>query len=270
MATARRTTTSEDLRERARTVRTRLAGGTLPTPAAGGAMQSVPGFGDIVQELWYGGVWARPELDVPYRCLATVSALTALVRPAQLRGHTANALRSGITPAQVLEVMVHVSFYAGVPAALGGIEVAREVFKQRPEWEAAAPKELAAPRPASLEERRQKAAEMRRKVWGAQPTGSVPAAQELAPEFLDVVYAYLFGEVYYRPGLDLKQRAVCTLSTLTVLGREAQLRVHIRGALNVGLSKQEVVEALAHTAAYGGLPAALNALGVAKAVFDQG
>lgn len=262
--------TSEDIRERSRAVRTKLAGGTLPTPQPGSGMQLTPGFGDIVQELWYGGMWARPELDVPYRCLATVAALTALGRPAQLRGHTANALRSGITPAQVLEVMVHLSFYAGVPASLGGIEVAREVFKQRPEWEAAAPKELAAPRPASMDERRRKAAEMRRTLFGAQPASSVPAAQELAPEFIDTVYAYLFGEVYHRPGLDLKQRAVCTLSILTVISKEAQLRVHVRAALNVGLTRQEIVEVLCHTTAYGGLPAALNALGIAKAVFDAG
>jgi 4-carboxymuconolactone decarboxylase len=111
---------------------------------------------------------------------------------------------------------------------------------------------------------------MREHLWGKQPPGSVPAASQLAPDFLDLAYAYLFGEVYYDATLSLQQRSVCTVAVLTALGREPQLRVHIRAALNVGLTKQQVVEVITHVAAYAGLPATLNALGVAKAVFDGG
>jgi 4-carboxymuconolactone decarboxylase len=83
------------------------------------------------------------------------------------------------------------------------------------------------------------------------------------------VDAYLFGEMYYRPSLDLKERAVCTLAALTALGRERRLARYIRAALRVGLSRQEVVEVLCHTAFYCGLPAALDALAVAKEVFTR-
>jgi 4-carboxymuconolactone decarboxylase len=92
----------------------------------------------------------------------------------------------------------------------------------------------------------------------------------IAPDLGEYVIAFGFGEVYSRPGLQPQQRQLVTLGMLTALGGcEPQLEVHINASLNVGLSPEEVVEALIHSAVYCGFPKALNAVFVAKKVFAE-
>jgi alkylhydroperoxidase/carboxymuconolactone decarboxylase family protein YurZ len=82
--------------------------------------------------------------------------------------------------------------------------------------------------------------------------------------------AVAYGEIYQRPVLDLRQRQLITISALTTLGgAEPQLEVHINAGLNVGLSAREVVEAILHCIPYTGFPRVLNAIFVAKRVFEE-
>jgi 4-carboxymuconolactone decarboxylase len=79
-----------------------------------------------------------------------------------------------------------------------------------------------------------------------------------------------FAEIYARPQLSPRDRQLVTLGMLTALGGcEPQLEVHVNAALNVGLSAEEIVEALLHSSAYCGFPRALNATFAAKRVFEQ-
>jgi 4-carboxymuconolactone decarboxylase len=90
----------------------------------------------------------------------------------------------------------------------------------------------------------------------------------IAPDFADYLIEFPFGDIYSRPGLDLKSREIATVAALTALGHATpQLKVHIQAALNVGCSQQEVVETIMQMAVYAGFPAALNGLFVAKEVF---
>jgi 4-carboxymuconolactone decarboxylase len=90
----------------------------------------------------------------------------------------------------------------------------------------------------------------------------------IAPDFAGYVVEFAFGDIYARPGLDLRSRQIATLAALTVAGSAGpQLRTHIRAALNVGLSREEIVEVIMQMAVYGGFPAALNGLAAAKEVF---
>jgi 4-carboxymuconolactone decarboxylase len=78
-----------------------------------------------------------------------------------------------------------------------------------------------------------------------------------------------FGDVYSRSGLDLKSREIATVAALTALGHTLpQLKVHINGALNVGCTREEVIEIIIQMAIYAGFPAALNAMSIAKEVFE--
>src|ERR1700740_1967619 len=77
-----------------------------------------------------------------------------------------------------------------------------------------------------------------------------------------------FGDIYSRPGLDLRSREIATIAALTAMGNAApQLKVHIEAGLNVGISRDEVVEIIMQMAVYAGFPAALNGLFAAKEVF---
>jgi alkylhydroperoxidase/carboxymuconolactone decarboxylase family protein YurZ len=97
------------------------------------------------------------------------------------------------------------------------------------------------------------------------PTGAFPAAQ-LAPDFYRWVTESAFGSIWTRPGLAVRDRSLITVAQLAALGRSEELRVHLAGARNVGISRDELVEVLMHTAVYAGVPAANEALRIAAEV----
>ena len=107
-------------------------------------------------------------------------------------------------------------------------------------------------------------------IDGEQGERVVESLKHIAPDFADLLIEFPFGDVYSRPGLDLKSREIATVAALTAMGTAApQLKVHVHGALNVGCSPQEVIEIMIQMAVYAGFPAALNGLFVAKEVFDE-
>lgn len=94
--------------------------------------------------------------------------------------------------------------------------------------------------------------------------------KDIAPDFADLLIEFPFGDIYSRPALDLKSREIAVVAALTALGNASpQLKVHINGALNVGCTKEEVVEVIMQMAVYAGFPAALNGLFAAKDVFKE-
>ena len=94
--------------------------------------------------------------------------------------------------------------------------------------------------------------------------------EDIAPDFANYLLEFPFGDIYSRPGLDLKSREIAVIAALTAMGNAApQLKAHIAGALNVGCTREEVVEVIMQMAVYAGFPAALNGLSAAKEVFSQ-
>ncbi len=106
------------------------------------------------------------------------------------------------------------------------------------------------------------------RIDGHQGEAVVDSLADISPALGHHVAAFAFGDIYDRPGLDPRSRQFVTLGALTALGGcEAQLRVHIGAGLNVGISREEITEALLHAAVYSGFPRALNATFVAREVF---
>lgn len=96
----------------------------------------------------------------------------------------------------------------------------------------------------------------------------VRALDGIAPDFARYLLEFPFGDIYSRPGLDLKSREIATVAALAAMGTAGpQLRVHIAAALRVGCSRREITEILMQMAVYAGFPAALNGLFAAKEVF---
>ena len=92
---------------------------------------------------------------------------------------------------------------------------------------------------------------------------------DIAP-ILDQKTLLVFDEAQSRPILDMKQRELITITSLLTQGdTSSQLRIHIQGALNVGLSRDEIIETFIHCLAYVGFPRVLNAISVAKEVFSN-
>jgi len=94
---------------------------------------------------------------------------------------------------------------------------------------------------------------------------------DVAPDFARYLIEFPFGDIYSRPGLDLRAREIASIAALTALGNAApQLKVHIEAGMNVGLSREEIIEVIMQMAVYAGFPAALNGLFAAKEVFARG
>lgn len=93
-----------------------------------------------------------------------------------------------------------------------------------------------------------------------------------ATEFTAPIQQYItrnaWGDVWQRPGLDLKTRSLITVAMLTALGKQHELKGHVRGALNNGATPQEIQEVLLHASIYCGLPAAVEAFRTAAEVVD--
>ncbi|QWA10798.1 carboxymuconolactone decarboxylase family protein [Sodalis ligni] len=98
----------------------------------------------------------------------------------------------------------------------------------------------------------------------------IDSLRDIAPDFARLLIEFPFGDIYSRPGIDLKIRELAVVAALTAMGNASpQLKVHIHGARNVGCSRQEIVEIIMQMAVYAGFPAALNGLFAAKDIFSQ-
>jgi 4-carboxymuconolactone decarboxylase len=107
-------------------------------------------------------------------------------------------------------------------------------------------------------------------IHGPIAKATVESLKDISPELGKFVTEFAFADIYSRPGLDLKTRQMLTIASLTTLGTAPlQLKSHIKGALNVGCTKQEIVEVILQMAVYAGFPAAMNAMYAAKEVFKE-
>ncbi|NIM12852.1 MAG: carboxymuconolactone decarboxylase family protein [Candidatus Aminicenantes bacterium] len=94
--------------------------------------------------------------------------------------------------------------------------------------------------------------------------------QDIAPDLAKYIIEFPYGDVYCRPGLDLKSKEIAAVAALTALANAApQLKAHIHAALNVGCTRQDVIEVIIQMTAFAGFPAALNGMFAAKEVFEK-
>jgi len=93
---------------------------------------------------------------------------------------------------------------------------------------------------------------------------------DICPDMAKLVIEFPYGDIYSRPGLDMKSRELITIASLTTLGyAKDQLKAHVDNALNVGCTKEEIIEVIMQMAIYAGFPAALNGLFAAKETFEE-
>ena len=111
---------------------------------------------------------------------------------------------------------------------------------------------------------------VRKAVLGAEHVEkSLRAADEFTRPMQELVTEYCWGEIWTRPGLDRRTRSFLNLAMLTALNRPQEIKLHVRGALNNGLTREELMEVFLQSAIYCGVPAALDAMRVAKEVFAE-
>ncbi len=116
----------------------------------------------------------------------------------------------------------------------------------------------------------EKGLKVRREVLGADHVdNSIKNADEFNMPMQELVTRYCWGEIWNRPAFDRRTRSIINLAMLTALNRPHEVKLHIRGAINNGLSKEEIGEVFLQTAIYCGVPAAIDSFRIAKEVFEE-
>jgi 4-carboxymuconolactone decarboxylase len=116
----------------------------------------------------------------------------------------------------------------------------------------------------------EKGLSIRRAVLGAEYVDkALESADDFSRPLQELVTQYCWGEIWGRPGLDRKTRSLINLAMITALNRPHEVKVHIKGALNNGLTKNDIQEVFLQVAVYCGVPAAVDSFRTAQEVFRE-
>jgi len=248
-------TTREDLRQTGMEIRSRLGLAKSIDP------RLAPGVADLMDEMVYGRVWARTGLELDDRMLATLSALTSKQYLVQLVEFVGAALHIGMSARLIHEVIIHCAMYAGMPSAENSLNVVRSVLDEK-----GIPQPEADLNVADLDELDAMGRQTMRTLHAERSEGGYAAPGSAASGLYGTAIDYLYGEVWNRPGITHRQRMICSVAAFTALQLESQQRKFFRSALNVELSRTEILEVIAQTGPYAGFPQAFNALAIAEDV----
>jgi 4-carboxymuconolactone decarboxylase len=215
----------------------------------------------IIQEACFGVLWTRDVLTTRQRCIVTIASLAVLRRDDNLRGHVLSGLDAGLTPHEILEVMLQLLFYAGAPIANTALIVADEVFKQR--GLQVEPARIFDPSedPETLYKR---GLETRSKLFGDRPPPPPDSATEPHKAMDRYVLEYLWGSVWSRPGLSLRDRVLVVLAAMATSNVEPILGFYVQAALKLGLTQEQIEEVCFHLSFYIGVPLSIRAATVAR------
>ena len=235
---------------------------TLP-----GIDQLAPDLKRIVDEALFGSIWPRGELDVKQRCICTVSALLALGHLPLLRRHIERALNVGLTPAQLIEVFIQMTFYVGVPAVETAMGIAKEIFDERGIRFV----------PTQVYDTAKSSEDLHREgiKTHEEHMGDITVYHTEDPDSVEMqlerlINEYNWGAIHSRPHLDAKSRSMCSLVAMTVMGHyDRQLRRRISGALRVGMTPAEIMEVFVQLTLYGGYFNTRTAMRIARSVFSE-
>ena len=223
----------------------------------------LPGLANLTDEVVFGRVWARPGLALDERMLATLSALTSKQHLPQLETFVGAALHIGLDARLIQEVMLHCAMYSGLPTAENSLKIVSKVLAARGLAQLQADLEE-----ADLDVLSAKGDETMRALHGERAEGGYASPTSAASELYATAIEFLYGDVWNRPGISRRQRMICSVAAFTATQLEAQQRKFFRSALNVGLSRSEILEVIIQTGPYSGFPLALNALAIAEDVLD--
>ena len=231
-----------------------------------------PDLVKYIIEYGFGDVYNRTELALKSKELTVVAALTAMGNAApQLKVHIHGALNVGANIAEIQEVILQMSSYAGFPSAINGMLALKDVVAERKlegkQDESGVMHPSSVPKGVS------------RYALGAQTLNTLYANQvenleatfkDISPDLARLVIEYGFADIFSRPALDSKHREMATIAALTAMGTApSQLKFHIKAALHIGVSQVEIREIMILMSVYCGFPAAINGTLALKEVMKE-
>jgi len=260
-------TTRDETRRRGETIRNELFATDAPSALANPALANPAlGFDTLMAELVYANVWARPGLSRPDRMACTLAVLCAMQNLSQLRRHIAAALDLGLAPRAVVEILIQTGIYRGFAASESALETALEVFAER-----GVVLDVDPPRTDPLETLSERGRELQAALHGDRRNhGHASPDNPVTSAVYPLVVQYAYGEIWDRPGLDRRIRALCAVACFAALNHDILLDKFALSALNVGATRTEVIEAIIQSGPYGGFAFMLKALGIVSEAFQSG
>lgn len=198
---------------------------------------------DVVAE----DLWKRDALSPRDRSIVTVAILIARNQPHELKHYVGAALDSGVTPAEVSEIITHLAFYSGWPNATSAIVVTKAIFQAR----GIGAEQLAEASPELLPLNQE--AEKLRSETVEKSVGAI------SPGLVKFTTDPLFLDLWQRPALRPRDRSLVTVSALIASGQSAQIGYHLNRAMDNGMTAEEAGEIIAQAAFYAGWPNAFSA-----------
>jgi 4-carboxymuconolactone decarboxylase len=246
--------THAERREAGKDVLSTLRGGGIDTDAAARATEERLGaLGSFVVDFALGDIWSRPGLSRRDRSLVVITILATLNQLNQLRSHLQGGLNHGLTRTEIEEVFVQLGGYAGFPRAIDATTVALEVFAA-----AGGVDRVEAGPPAERKDDDRRSADAREvlAVLGRnQPPGG--PGVDMGP-FAGTAGRFAFGELWARAQLSRRDRSLVVCATLTTQDKPTELRFHLQGALNHGVTPTELEELMVTVVGYVGFPTAVE------------
>lgn len=210
-----------------------------------------------------GDVWSRPGLSRRDRSLIILPIIAIIAREEEFRLHVRAGMNHGLSREEILEIILHMGVYAGFPRGIRATALANEVFRALDGGRPLPP--LPPAEKKSLDQRRRDGKDVYRTLSGRTDVDQAAVDME---KHLGLVgqmgIDFLFGELWARPQLSRRDRSLITCSVLAALGRTDQLKFHIPGALNHGVTPVELEELCMMMSVYGGWPAGVAAMLILK------
>jgi 4-carboxymuconolactone decarboxylase len=231
-----------------------------------------PDLGRYIIEYAFGDVYSRSGLDLKSKEIAVVAALTALgnAEP-QLKVHIHGALNVGCNIAEVQEVILQMSCYAGFPRAINSMLALKTVIEAR--------RSEGRHDEVGRVESSPKPEQKSRYEFGCEQISTLNKNQvnnleqtfkNISPDMAKFVIEFGFSDIFARSALHTKYREIATIAALTAMGNaSSQLGFHIKAGLEIGLTDVEVREIMILMSVYCGFPAAINGTLILKGVVSN-
>ncbi|MCH9671828.1 MAG: carboxymuconolactone decarboxylase family protein [Gammaproteobacteria bacterium] len=218
-----------------------------------------------------GNLWSRPQLSRRDRSLIVVAFLASIGSTAELEAHVHGAVSHGLTRAEVEEIINQVAGYAGFPMAMQATRIVDAVWCKMDDVE-----RLPAKPEAAAKDDPQRWADAT-DVLGTLFAGRASSDPEQARNGVvgalggvgEFAFDFAFGELWARDELSRRDRSLATIAILAILKCTDELKIHLRGALNHGVTREEVEEVMIQLTVYGGFPRAVEGFKTAQAIFAR-
>lgn len=229
-----------------------------------------PDLARFIIEYSFGDVYNLNSLDNKSKEIVAVSSLIAQGAIPQLKVHLNGALNSGCSITEVKEIILQMSVYTGFPRSINAMNAFREVLNERKDKGIFDLEGNVQDQKANITDRYSKGAEALSHLDSLQVRKMEENYSDFSPELVQFTFEYAFADIHSRKGLEKNYRQISIVAALATLGNApSQLQFHIGGALNVGITKNEIKEIMLLMTVYAGFPTAINGTNILREVVTE-